>query len=117
MQERIKKFDEERLWNSFYAKDILLNITEEVGEAWNIIKWVQEPKEQQKLINKHRDEFENFIGDALFLILKLANQVDINARISLEKTLKEYEKRFPAEKTRGKHANVLAGGIDERNNI
>ena len=41
----------------------------------------------------------------------------IDADKSLKETLEEYEKRMPAEKMKEvKHANKLAGGVDEKQN-
>ena len=41
-QESIAKFNLERGWekDDKIIKDFLLNLCEECGEAWNIIKWV-----------------------------------------------------------------------------
>ena len=41
IQEKIKEFNEIRGWNSpEQIKDLLLNLTEEIGEFWNKIKWI-----------------------------------------------------------------------------
>lgn len=114
-QEKIRTFDEERGWkDNWNLKDLSLNITEEIGEFWNLIKWVDEEK-QKNIINENKDKTSDFIGDTLFLILKIANQAKIDAEKSLEETLKEYKKRMPAEKMKEVgHANRLAGGIDNK---
>jgi len=114
-QNKIKMFDEARGWsNSWDLKDLMLNITEEVGELWELIKWINEEK-QKKVIEENKDKVEDFLGDALFLLLKIANQTKTDAQKGLEETLKEYEKRMPPEvmKKVG-HANKLAGGIDNK---
>ena len=114
-QEKIRIFDKERGWeNDWNLKDLSLNITEEIGEFWNLIKWVDEEK-QKKIIDENKDKTSDFIGDTLFLVLKIANQSKIDAEKSLQETLKEYEKRMPAEKIKiVEHANRLAGGIDNK---
>ncbi len=112
LQEAVKKFVEERNWaKTEYTKDVLLNITEEVSEMWNIIKYT-EGKTQLELIEKNRPEVENFIGDLTYLILKLAVQFNIDASVAVKKVLEEYEKRFPVDKVKGKHNNRNAGGFD-----
>jgi len=115
LQDKIKKFNEERNWGKFWEiKDLLLNMNEEIGEFWNIIKWVDE-KKQKELIEKNKSEVGIFIGDTAFLILKIAAICDINAEEETEKVLEEYKKRFPLEKIKkAGHANVKAGGIDEK---
>jgi len=114
-QDKIKQFDELRGWDkSWNIKDLLLNITEEGGELWDLIKWVDEEK-QKKIINENKNDASDYIGDTLFLVLKLANQMGIDAEKALNETLEEYEKRMPAEKIKEVgHANKLAGGIDNK---
>lgn len=115
-QDRVKKFNDEREWGKFSEiKDLLLNMNEEIGEFWNIIKWVDVDK-QKELIEKHKAEVENFIGDMEYLILKIATICGIDAEKETIKVVEEYEKRFPVDKIKkAKHANKLAGGIDEKN--
>lgn len=114
-QEKIEKFDKARGWeNCWDIKDLLLNITEEGGELWDLIKWVNEEKQKQ-IVNEKKDEVSDYIGDTLFLLLKIANQTKVDAQKALQNTLDEYEKRMPAEKMKEvKHANKLAGGIDNK---
>lgn len=115
-QKKVRKFDEERGWGDCWdIKDLLLNITEEGGEVWNLIKWVNEEKQKQ-IINAKKKEVSDYIGDTLFLLLKIANQTKVDAQKALEETLEEYKKRMPPEKMKEvKHANKLAGGIDNKN--
>jgi len=115
-QEKINQFDIARGWeNGWNVKDLLLNITEEGGEMWNLIKWVDEEKQRQ-IVEGKKEEVSDYIGDTLFLLLKIANQTHVNAGIALQNTLDEYEKRMPPEiMKKVKHANKLAGGVDDKN--
>ncbi len=114
-QEKIKEFDIARGWeNGWNVKDLLLNITEEGGELWNLIKWVNEEKQKQ-IVNEKKDGASDYIGDTLFLLLKIANQTNVDAQKALQNTLDEYEKRMPPEVMKKvKHANKLAGGVDNK---
>jgi NTP pyrophosphatase (non-canonical NTP hydrolase) len=114
-QQRIREFDVARGWeNCWDLKDLALNMTEEVGEFWSLIKWIDDEKQKEVIKNK-KEEASDFVGDSLFLLLKLANQMGIDASLSLQNTLNEYEKRMPPEvmKKVG-HANRLAGGHDDK---
>ena len=112
IQEEIKRFNDEREWSTFSSvKDLLLNMNEEIGEFWNIIKWVP-PETQQKLVRENQEEVDNFIGDMLYLILKVAYLCNVNSEKAIRDVLAEYEKRFPTDKTKGNHANLRADGID-----
>ncbi len=114
-QNKIMEFDKARGWSDHWnLKDLSLNITEEVGEFWNLIKWIDDEK-QKKVVRENKDEVSDFIGDTLFLVLKIANQTDVDADKSLQNTLDEYEKRMPSDKMKEVgHANKLAGGIDNK---
>ena len=115
LQDKIKEFDTARGWeDNWNIKDLLLNITEEGGEFWNLIKWVDDEKQKQ-ILNEKKDEVENYIGDTLFLLLKIANQTKVDSEKALDNTLEEYEKRMPPEiMKKVKHANKLAGGVDDK---
>lgn len=111
-QEKVKEFNDLRGWSTpEHIKELLLNMTEEIGELWNLIKWV-DIETQQKLIRENKAEAENFIGDMLYLILKLAYLCDVDSKKAIDDVMVEYEKRFPLEKTKGRHSNIKAGGID-----
>jgi len=114
-QDKIKEFDIARGWSADWnLKDLMLNVGEEVGELWTLVKWIDEEK-QKKVVKEKIEEVSDFIGDTLFLILKIANQTGVDAKQALENTLQEYEKRMPSElmKKIG-HANKLAGGVDNK---
>ncbi len=112
IQNKIKEFNDKRLWSDPASiKDLLLNMNEEIGEFWNIIKWVNVDT-QMKLIKENQGEVDNFIGDMLYLILKISYLCDVDSKKAIQDVLDEYEKRFPIDKTKGNHANLKAGGID-----
>jgi NTP pyrophosphatase (non-canonical NTP hydrolase) len=117
MQDKVRRFNEEREWGKvFEIKDLLLNMNEEIGEFWNIIKWVDEEK-QKKLIEDNKGEVGNFIGDMQYLTLKIAAICNVDSEKETLKVLEEYEKRFPIDKIKkAKHANVRAGGVDNKQN-
>ncbi len=114
-QEKIKEFDMVRGWeDNWNIKDLLLNITEEGGEIWNLIKWIDDEK-QKKIVGEKKDEVSDYVGDTMFLLLKIANQSKVDASQAFQNTLDEYEKRMPPEVMKKlKHANKLAGGWDKK---
>jgi NTP pyrophosphatase (non-canonical NTP hydrolase) len=114
-QDKIREFDKARGWeNNWNLKDLALNMTEEVGEFWNLIKWIDDEK-QKKVVNENKEEVSDFIGDALFLVLKIANQTNVDSGKALEETLNDLERRAPPEEIKKVgHMNKLAGGIDKK---
>ncbi|UCG95038.1 MAG: hypothetical protein JSV92_03265 [archaeon] len=112
IQDKIKKFNDERKWSDpKYIKDIMLNMSEEIGEMWSIIKWVDTQK-QMELIKENKKEVENFIGDMIYLILKIAYICGVDSKKAIEDVLEELGGRFPKDLVRGNHGNTRAGGID-----
>jgi NTP pyrophosphatase (non-canonical NTP hydrolase) len=114
-QAQIEEFDKARGWeDNWNLKDLGLNIVEEVSELWNLIKWIGE-EEQREVIEGEKTEVSDFIGDVLFLILKMANRTGVDAETALKDTLKEYRERMPSEKMKESgHANINAGGTDDK---
>jgi len=113
-QQKIKAFNDERDWSKLWSmKDLMLNVVEETGEAWNIIKWLRD-NELEAAVAKNKDKFEDFIGDQLYLILKIAYMTGVDAEAAIKRTMDEYETRFPVKETKGKHANIKSGGIDRK---
>ena len=114
-QDKIREFDEARGWeDNWNIKDLLLNITEEGGELWELIKWIDDEK-QKEIVSKEKVEVSDYVGDTLFLLLKIANQTGVDVEKALQDTLDEYEKRMPPEVMKKvKHANKLAGGVDDK---
>ena len=114
-QDMVREFDVARGWGEHWnIKDLLLNITEEGGELWDLVKWVDEEK-QKEIVEANKDEASDYVGDVLFLILKLANQMGVDATGALNQTLSDYEKRMPADVMRKVGtANKLAGGHDDK---
>ncbi len=114
-QGKVKEFDKKREWeDDWHLKDISLNLVEEIGELWNLIKWIDE-KEQREVVKENKEKVKDFIGDSLFLILKMANKTKVDTEDALNETINEYKKRMPSEKLKKhKHANTKAGGIDNK---
>ena len=114
-QDIVKAFDKARGWqDNWNMKDLLLNITEEGGEMWNLVKWINDEKQKQ-IVKEHQAEVSDYIGDTLFLLLKIANQTKVDAAKALQDTLDEYEKRMPPETMKQVgHGNKLAGGWDNK---
>ncbi|MCH7568886.1 MAG: hypothetical protein IIA87_05705 [Nanoarchaeota archaeon] len=81
-QDKIKEWNDKRDWSTQeQIKDLLLNMNEEIGEFWNIIKWVDH-ETQQRLIKENKKEVENFIGDIIYISLKLSYLCGVDSKKS-----------------------------------
>ncbi len=111
-QNKIKEFNDARGWSDHGSiKDLLLNMNEEIGEFWNLIKWVNAEK-QLELIKNNKLTCEDFIGDMLYLVLKISYLCDVDSKKAINDVMTEYEQRFPIDKVKNSHANLKAGGFD-----
>lgn len=118
LQTKVAQFVNERKWaQTYHVYWIMLNILEEVGEAWNIVKHLEkDEKLLKKVIRENNEELEDFIGDIQFLVFKLAHMLEVDAEKALMGRLKEFQHRFPAAFMR-KHSfagNRRAGGVDRK---
>jgi len=112
-QEQIKRFCEERGWDQFHnPKDLLLGMIEEVGEFRNLIKWEQNLTMIKKVINSHKEEVEDSIGDLFWFLALLANFCNIDIDEAIRKVIERNQERFPISKTKNKHTNTNIGGYD-----
>lgn len=116
LQKQVGEFVDERKWaEAYHVYGIMLNMIEEIGEAWNIVKHLEKDETLlRKVMNENKAELEDFIGDLQFLIFKLAHVLEVDGEKAVKDRLKEFTKRFPADFMR-KHSfagNRRAGGID-----
>ncbi len=116
IQNKIKEFNDLRGWSKHDSiKDLLLNMNEEIGEFWNLIKWVDVEK-QIELIKNNKVTCEDFIGDMLYLVLKISYLCEVNSKKAINDVIAEYGQRFPINKVKDSHANLKAGGFDGKYN-
>lgn len=69
-------------------------------------------EKQRELILNNKILCEDFIGDMLYLILKISYLCDVDSKKAINDVITEYEKRFPINKVKDSHANLKAGGFD-----
>ncbi|MEI7480291.1 MAG: MazG-like family protein [bacterium] len=117
-QSEIAEFVDARKWaETHHVYGIMLNMIEEIGEAWNVVKHLEtDHKLLRKVMDENKGELEDFIGDISFLTYKLAHVMKVDVDKAVSDRLKEFEERFPAEFMK-KHAfagNRRAGGIDNK---
>lgn len=92
-------------------KDLLLNMTEEIWEIWNLIKRLN-PEEQKIILEKEKIEVEDFVWDMMYLLLKIAYLAWVDANKSIHDVMIEHEQRFPVDKIKWKHTNIKMWWID-----
>jgi NTP pyrophosphatase (non-canonical NTP hydrolase) len=120
-QKIVANFADERKWAETYqVYGIMLNMIEEIGEAWNVVKHLEKDETVlRKIIDDNKEEMEDFVGDITFLIFKLSHVLNVDVEKALNERLAEFEKRFPAEfmKANSVAGNRRAGGVDMKYDI
>ncbi len=94
IQEKINKFCKDKNLDSTLEIKVL-DLVSEVGEvSKEIIKGTDYGKKDFKITENTESE----IGDVLFSLITIANQLDVDLEIALEKVLEKYQKRFEVKK-------------------
>jgi NTP pyrophosphatase (non-canonical NTP hydrolase) len=118
IQEEIGVFADARKWAETYqVYGIMLNMIEEIGEAWNVVKHLEKDETLlRKVITESKEEMEDFIGDISFLMFKLAHVLQVDVEKSLTDRLAEFEERFPEDfmKNHSFAGNRRVGGVDNK---
>ena len=108
MQEKVKKFNQTK---NCHLKPMpvsarILDIQSEIGEL---------AKEHLKATNYGTTEFEltdDFImefGDVMYSLMSLANEVDLNAEVALNKVIEKYKNRI-------KQGNSMGSEVEKKHN-
>lgn len=93
-QKRVLEHDRARGWDTFHPLEIFANMNEEMAEIWQRIAWVPEDEKRVRAA-RYRDEIEHDIGDLLHLLLKLANQFEVDPERGLLRALATHAKNHP----------------------
>lgn len=93
-QQKVLQHDQARGWDYFHPLEIFANMNEEMAEIWQKIAWVNDTEKQARA-KRCAEEIEFDIGDLLHLVLKLANQFDVDAEKGLERVLDKFGEVHP----------------------
>ncbi|MBI2008976.1 nucleotide pyrophosphohydrolase [Candidatus Saccharibacteria bacterium] len=103
LSERIKEFRDERDWKQFHnPKDVALSLVLEATEVLEHFQWKNQ-EEIKKYLKTSKSEVGEELADVLYWVLLMCNDLGIDIRQALEMKLKENEKRYPVQKSKGKH--------------
>jgi NTP pyrophosphatase (non-canonical NTP hydrolase) len=94
-QEFVKNFSEDRNWQR-PPTEVLIHLMEELGEvARNVLN-------MKNYGGKHdtnaKENMEEELGDVLWLLLKLSNEVKIDLEKSFEKVIEKNSEKYPLNK-------------------
>ncbi len=100
LKEEIKAFIQARDWEQFHApKNLALALSVEAAEILEIFQW---KGNDQPLTEREIEGLRQEIGDVLVYLLELADKYGIDIIQAARDKLALNEKKYPAEKVRGK---------------
>ncbi len=100
---KIRKFNYERDWDQFHNyKDLAISLSLEAAEVLEHFQWKTE-KEIEERINIRKEEIADEQADVLIYLLQISDQLKLDiVKAGLNK-LKKAAKKYPVEKSKGKH--------------
>jgi len=101
--EKIKKFRDERDWMQFHdPKNMAVSIILEASELLEHFQW-KTIEEVEEYARQNQDEIQDEIADIALYLFEMADNLNIDLIKAMEKKLAKNERKYPAEKARGKH--------------
>ncbi len=102
LQSHLNNFARERDWEQFHSpKNLAMALSVETAELMEIFQWMgtEESREVDKETLAH---IEEEIGDIMIYLATLAGKFNIDPLIAAQKKMQINERKYPAEKVRGK---------------
>ena len=100
---KIIDFREARDWKQFHnPKDLSLSLVLEAGEVMEHFQW-KDKEEIEEYIKTNKEEIRDELADVLYWILLMGHDLNIDVFDALDKKIKKNEKKYPIEKSKGKH--------------
>lgn len=94
LQEKIKKFNEERDWNQFHSPENLAkSICIEAGELLECFQWNNE---------YDLDEVKEELADVLNYCIQMSTKLGIDSKQIVLDKMEKTAKKYPVEKAKGK---------------
>ena len=103
LTEKIIKFRNARDWKQFHnPKDVALSLSLEAGELIEHFQW-KDKKEIEKYIKTNKKDIGEELADILFWVLLLSHDLKIDVLEALDNKIKKNAKKYPIEKSKGRH--------------
>ena len=101
---RLREFAAERDWDQFHSpKNLSMALIVEAAELVEHFQWLSE-KQSKKLPADKLAEVEQEIADIQIYLIRLADKLGIDVEKAVNAKIKLNEKKYPANRVRGKSA-------------
>jgi dCTP diphosphatase len=96
-------FRDARDWKQFHnPKDMALSLVLEAAEVMEHFQW-KTPEEVKEYLKNHKDDVAEELADVLHWVVLMSNDMNIDLVKAFEAKMKKNEKKYPVEKSKGKH--------------
>ena len=103
LTKKVTDFRDARDWKQFHTpKDLALSLVLEAAEVMEHFQW-KSNAEVKKYIKTNKKDISEELADVLYWVLLMSNDLKIDISHALESKLKINEKKYPVEKSKGKH--------------
>lgn len=102
LKDKILLFREKREWKQFHnPKNLAASISIEANELMELYQWLN-MEQSLKYSEENKEEIGRELADIFSYLILLANDLGIDLIKVTEEKLKISEKKYPAEKVKGK---------------
>ncbi|MEA3241959.1 MAG: nucleotide pyrophosphohydrolase [Pseudomonadota bacterium] len=99
---RLAEFAEKRDWQQFHSpKNLAMALIAETAELVEHFQWLTEKQSWELEVDK-RSAVSLELADILIYLIRIADQLDVDLIVAATDKIEINEKRYPAEKVRGK---------------
>lgn len=101
LKEKVIKFQVDREWDkNREPKDDAIDVVVEASEILEHFQW-KKGAVLEEYVKTHKDEISKELGDVLWGLLSLANQLDVDLEVAFAKMLEKNERHYPLHLAKG----------------
>lgn len=100
---KLHQFADERDWDQFHSpKNLSMALIAEAAELIEHFQWLTE-EESSQLSEDKLEEVRQELADIQIYLIRIADKLGVDLLEAVEQKIKINEKKYPAEKVKGKH--------------
>ena len=101
IQQRIKKFSDDRNWESFHnPKNLVMALSGEVGELNEIFQWL-DFEESLNLPSDVLEHTKEEVADIAIYLIRICMKLNINLEDAIQNKMTKNEAKYPVETSQG----------------
>ncbi len=104
LKRMIAQFVAERDWQQFHdPKNLTMSIAIEAAELMEHFQWLRSDQLKQVLADADQKQLvAEELADVVAYVISLANVLDVDVSLALEKKMKKNAEKYPSDRYRGK---------------